>query len=141
MRMTREQVRIESREADGDPFIKAKLRSIRLQRSRRRMMAKVKTADVIVTNPTHFAIALAYDRSGGSAPRVVAKGADFVAARIRAEAEAHGVPLVPNAPLARALFLVELDHEIPAEHYRAVAEVIAFVWKLQARVQAVRATP
>jgi flagellar biosynthetic protein FlhB len=139
MRMTREQVRIEGREADGDPFIKARLRSIRAQRSRRRMMAKVKTADVIITNPTHYAIALAYERGGATAPRVVAKGADLVAARIREEAQAHGVPLVPNAPLARALFQVELDQEIPAEHYRAVAEVIAYVWKLQNRAKAASA--
>jgi flagellar biosynthetic protein FlhB len=133
MRMTREQVRIEGREAEGDPFVKAQLRRIRAQRSRRRMMAKVKTADVIITNPTHYAIALVYERNGGSAPRVVAKGMDFVAARIRSEAEAHHIPLVANAPLARALFQVELDHEIPTEHYHAVAEVIAYIWKLQTR--------
>jgi flagellar biosynthetic protein FlhB len=134
MRMTREQVRLEMREADGDPFIKAKLRRIREQRSRRRMMAKVKSADVVVVNPTHYAVALSYDNN--VAPRVVAKGADLIAARIREEAEVHKVPIVANAPLARALFQIELDREIPAEHYRAVAEVIAFVWKLKARATA-----
>lgn len=134
LRMTREQLRLEMRDADGDPFIKAKVRRIREQRSRRRMMAKVKTAAVVVTNPTHYAVALAYERKGAAAPRVVAKGADLVAARIREEAEARGVPIVPNPPLARALYQVDLDREIPAEHYRAVAEVIAFVWKLRARV-------
>ncbi len=133
MRMTREEVRREHKESDGDPYIKAKLRALRQQRSRRRMMAKVKTAAVVVTNPTHFAVALAYDRGRQSAPRVVAKGADLVAARIRAEAELHRVPLVANPPLARALYTVDLDTEIPAEHYQAVAEIIAFVWKLRTR--------
>ena len=95
-------------------------------------MAKVKTAAVVVTNPTHYAVALSYDNTG--APKVVAKGADFVAARIREEAETHKVPIVANPPLARALYQVELDREIPAEHYRAVAEVIAFVWKLKPRM-------
>lgn len=131
MRMTRDQVRLESRETDGDPFIRAKLKRIREVRSRRRMMAKVKTATVVVTNPTHYAVALSYDDTG--APRVVAKGSDFIAARIRAEADEHKVPVVENPPLARALFQVELDREIPAEHYKAVAEVIAFVWKLKKR--------
>jgi flagellar biosynthetic protein FlhB len=129
MRMTREQVRLEMRDADGDPFIKAKLKRIREMRFRRRMMAKVKAAAVVVTNPTHYAVALSYDNTG--APRVVAKGADFVATRIREEATVHKVPIVANPPLARALYQVELDREIPAEHYRAVAEVIAFVWKLK----------
>ena len=129
------------REVDGDPFIKAKLRRIRQQRSKRRMMAKVKSAAVVITNPTHYAIALAYERLGNTAPRVVAKGADFMAVRIREEAAAHGVPVVPNAPLARALFQLELDQEIPAEHYRAVAEVIAFVWKLKARMVGSGAQP
>lgn len=131
MRMTREQVRLESRDAEGDPHIKAKLKRIRQMRSRRRMMDKVKSAAVVVTNPTHYAVALSYDNT--DAPRVVAKGADFLAARIREEADVHKVPIVANPPLARALYQVELDREIPAEHYKAVAEVIAFVWKLKNR--------
>lgn len=138
LRMTRDQVRLEARDAEGDPFIKGKLRRIRQQRSRRRMMAAVRTADVVITNPTHYAVALAYEQQGGGAPRVVAKGADFMAARIREEAQAHGVAVVPSPPLARALFAVELDQEIPAEHFRAVAEVIAFVWKLNARMGSLR---
>jgi flagellar biosynthetic protein FlhB len=129
--MTREQVRLEMRDADGDPYMKAKLKRIREMRSRRRMMAKVKSAAVVITNPTHYAVALSYDNTG--APRVVAKGADFVAARIREEAETHKIPIVANPPLARALYQFELDREIPAEHYRAVAEVIAYVWKLKTR--------
>jgi len=94
-------------------------------------MTKVKTAAVIITNPTHVAIALAYDRGRQDAPRVVAKGVEFLAARIREEAALHGVPLVENPPLARALYTLELDTEIPAEHYHAVAEIFAFVWKLR----------
>lgn len=137
MRMTREEIRIEMRESDGDPMLKAKIRRIQTQRSKRRMMAKVRTADVVITNPTHYAIALAYDRIGDTAPKVVAKGADFVAARIRDEANNHGVPIMPNPPLARALYQVDLDEEIPSEHYRAVAEVIAYVWKLKSRIGAV----
>ena len=133
IRMSREQVRLEHRDTEGDPFIKAKLRRIRKQRAKRRMMAKVKTADVVITNPTHYAVALIYQRGGTAAPRVVAKGADNVAARIREEAGKHSVPIVANPPLARALFQVELDEEVPGEHYRAVAEVIAYVWKLKTR--------
>ncbi len=133
MRMTREQVRLEMRDAEGDPFIKGKLRRLRQQRSRKRMMAKVRTAAVVITNPTHYAIALHYEQNGNAAPKVVAKGVDFVAARIREEAASHGIPMVPNPPLARTLYQVELDQEIPAEHFRAVAEVIAYVWKLKNR--------
>ena len=136
LRMTREEVRRESRESEGDPIIKGKLRRLRAQRARRRMMEKVKTADVIITNPTHYAIALSYDRARNAAPRIVAKGVDFIAMRIREEATAHGVPIMPNPPLARALYQIELDHEIPAEHYQAVAEVIAFVWKIRNRLRA-----
>jgi len=95
------------------------------------MMAKVPTATVVVTNPTHYAVALAYDRAHNPAPRIVAKGFDAVALRIRAVAEAHGVPAVSNPPLARALHELDLDTEIPAEHYKAVAEIIAYVWRLR----------
>jgi flagellar biosynthetic protein FlhB len=134
MKMSRQDLKMEMKQSNGDPFIKARLRRMREQRSRRRMMDKVKTAAVVLTNPTHYAVALAYERGGDSAPRVVAKGADLIAARIREEAAANGVPVVENPPLARALFKVELDQEIPADHYRAVAEVIAFVWKLKNRM-------
>ena len=89
----------------------------------------------VVTNPTHYAVALAYERGQGGAPRVIAKGMDEVAARIREAAAAHGVPVVPNPPLARALYTVELDAEIPAEHFQAVAELIAYVWRLQSRMR------
>ena len=101
------------------------------------MMAKVPTATVVVTNPTHYAVALAYDRANNPAPRIVAKGSDSLAARIREVAEANGVPVVANPPLARALYRLDLDTEIPAEHYKAVAEIIAYVWRLRRSGQAV----
>ncbi len=130
LRMTRQNIRDEIKETEGDPQIKARIRQIRLQRSRRRMLAAVPKATVVVTNPTHYAVALAYDRANSAAPRVVAKGVDSMAARIREMAEANKVPLVANPPLARALYLVDLDKDIPAEHFQAVAEIIAYVWRL-----------
>lgn len=133
LRMSREEVKQDRKETDGDPYIKARLRQIRLARMRRRTLAAVPKATLVVTNPTHYAVALAYDRGQAGAPRVVAKGVDEVAARIREVAAAHRVPVVPNPPLARALYTVELDAEIPAEHFQAVAELIAYVWRLQRR--------
>lgn len=134
LRMSRQELREEVKDSEGDPHIKARLRSIRMGRARRRMMAAVPTAAVVVTNPTHYAVALAYDENSQAAPKIVAKGTEAVAARIRAVAEEAGVPLVSNPPLARALFKQELETEIPAEHYQAVAEIIAYVWRLRGRV-------
>jgi flagellar biosynthetic protein FlhB len=131
MRMSRHDLKEELRESEGDPQVKGRLRQLRLQRARRRMMAAVPKATVVITNPTHYAVALVYDRAASGAPRLVAKGVDAVAARIRAVAEENKVPLVANPPIARALFLVELDAEIPAEHFQAVAEIIAYVWRLR----------
>lgn len=128
--MTRQDLRRELKESEGDPHLKARLKQIRQSRARRRMMAAVPKAQVVITNPTHYAVALAYERGSQSAPTVVAKGTDRVAARIREVATAAGVPLVANPPLARALHKLPLDTAIPPEHYRAVAEIIAFVWGL-----------
>jgi flagellar biosynthetic protein FlhB len=133
LRMSRQELRDEVKDSEGDPHIKGRIRSIRMGRARRRMMAAVPTAAVVVTNPTHYAVALAYDENSQAAPKIVAKGAEAVAARIRALAEESGVPLVSNPPLARALFKLELETEIPAEHYQAVAEIIAYVWRLRGR--------
>lgn len=133
LRMSRQDVTDETKQTEGDPAHKAKLRAMRRARAKRRMMAAVPTATVVITNPTHYAIALAYERGGRGAPRVVAKGMDEVAARIRAVAAEHRVPLVANPPLARALHQVEVDAEVPAEHFKAVAEVIAYVWRLRGR--------
>ncbi|HYZ22419.1 MAG TPA: flagellar type III secretion system protein FlhB [Rhodopila sp.] len=131
LRMTKQDIRDEFKEQEGNPHVKARIRRIGYARARRRMMTKVPTATVIVTNPTHYAVALAYDRASNAAPRVVAKGTDRVATKIREVAETAGVPIVSNPPLARALHRLELDTEIPAEHFRAVAEIIAYVWRLK----------
>jgi flagellar biosynthetic protein FlhB len=133
LRMSRQDLKEEMRESEGDPHVKARLRQLRERRARSRMMQAVPKAAVIITNPTHFAVALAYDQGSSAAPRIVAKGADEVAARIRAMADEHRVPIVSNPPLARALFRLDLDTEIPAEHYQAVAEIIAYVWRLGGR--------
>ncbi|MGA3400084.1 MAG: flagellar biosynthesis protein FlhB [Acetobacteraceae bacterium] len=138
MRMTKEDVREEQRETEGDPKIKARIKQIRTHRARKRMLAAVPKATVVITNPTHYAVALAYDRARNAAPRVVAKGVDSLAARIREVAEANKVPLVANPPLAHALYRVEVDTEIPAEHYQAVAEIIAYVWRLGQRARGMR---
>lgn len=140
LRMSRQEIREEQKETEGDPKIKHRIRQIRVQRARRRMLAAVPKATVVITNPTHYAVALAYDRAKHAAPRVVAKGVDAMAARIREVAEANRVPLVANPPLARALHHVELDTEIPAEHFQAVAEIIAYVWRLRGQVRPL-ATP
>lgn len=133
LRMSRQDLRDEVKESEGDPQIKGRIRNLRMARARRRMMAAVPQAAVVVTNPTHYAVALAYDDTSQAAPKIVAKGTEAVAARIRALAEEAGVPLVSNPPLARALFKLELETEIPAEHYQAVAEIIAYVWRLRGR--------
>ena len=130
MRMSRQEIRDEQKETEGDPQVRMRFRQLRMRRARRRMLAAVPKATVVIINPTHYAVALAYDRAKNAAPRVVAKGVDSMAARIRELAEANRVPLVVNPPLARALHLVELDTDIPAEHFKAVAEVIAYVWRL-----------
>ncbi|HUW27466.1 MAG TPA: flagellar biosynthesis protein FlhB [Sulfuriferula sp.] len=133
LKMTRQEVRQEARESDGDPQIKAKIRAQQREMARRRMMSEVPTADVVVTNPTHYAVALKYSDGAMRAPKVVAKGADEVAAKIRELAGANKVPLLEAAPLARALYQhAELGDEIPEALYTAVAEVLAYVFQLRA---------
>jgi flagellar biosynthetic protein FlhB len=137
MRMTKHEVKEEHRQTEGDPQIKARIRRIRNERARKRMMAAVPKADVVITNPTHFAVALEYKMKDMDAPRLVAKGIDQVAFRIRQVAEEHEIPVVENPPLARALYAtVELDQEIPPEHYKAVAEVIGYVMRLKGQLPA-----
>ena len=129
--MTVQETKDEYKQMEGDPHIKGKLRQLRQERSRRRMMAAVPDATVVITNPTHFAVALKYDKAM-KAPKCVAKGADAVAFRIRELAKDHDVPIVENPPLARALFAtVDVDETIPDEHFKAVAEVIGFVMRLK----------
>jgi len=134
LRMTKTEVKDEYKQLEGDPQVKARIRSLRMERARRRMMQAVPTADVVVTNPTHYAVALKYEPGEMAAPRLVAKGTDLVALRIREIAEENGVPIVENPPVARALHAsVEIDQEIPPDQYRAVAEIISYVFRLKRR--------
>jgi flagellar biosynthetic protein FlhB len=117
----------EFKQSEGDPHIKGKIRQLRQQRMKKRMMAAVPKASVIITNPTHYSVALSYER-GMPAPICVAKGVDLIALKIREIAGEHNIPIVENVPLARALYAnVEIDEEIPVEHYHAVAEIIGYV--------------
>jgi flagellar biosynthetic protein FlhB len=130
-KMTVREMKEEFRQTEGDPAVKGKIRQLRQARARKRMMAQVPKASVVITNPTHFAVALQYER-GMNAPVCVAKGADLIARKIREIAESHNIPIIENPPLARALHgTVEVDQEIPQEHYRAVAEIIGYVMRLR----------
>jgi flagellar biosynthetic protein FlhB len=130
-KMSLREMKEEFRQTEGDPAVKAKIRQLRVERSRKRMMADVPKASVVITNPTHFAVALQYEK-GMNAPVCLAKGADNIAFKIREVAEANNVPVVENPPLARALYAtVEIEDEVPPEHYKAVAEVIGYVMRLK----------
>ncbi|MDI5935192.1 flagellar biosynthesis protein FlhB [Halomonas kalidii] len=132
LRMSKEEVKREHKESEGDPHVKARIRQQQQAMARGRMMSQVPEADVIITNPTHYAVALKYEETGMAAPRVVAKGADQVAARIRELGEAHAVPRLEAPPLARALYHhVDLDAEVPEALYTAVAEVLAWAFRLR----------
>jgi flagellar biosynthetic protein FlhB len=132
LRMTHQEAKQEAKESDGDPMLRSRIRQRQREIASRRMLAAVPAADVVVTNPTHYAVAIRYDETKGGAPRVVAKGVDLVAGRIREIARAAGVPLVEAPPLARALYAhVELDREIPVALYNAVAQVLAYVYQLR----------
>ncbi len=134
IRMTKHEVKEDYKQTEGDPQIKSRIRQKQRELSSRRMMQAVPTADVIITNPTHFAVALLYKGSSMAAPEVVAKGVGIVAENIKKVGEEHQVPTVENPPLARALYKsVEIGHQIPAELYPAVAEVLAFVYRLRKR--------
>ena len=130
--MSKQEVKQEHKEADGDPQIKGKIRAMQRAMARRRMMAEVPTADVVVTNPTHYAVALKYSESSMGAPTVVAKGADDVAAKIREIAKENNIPVLEAPPLARALhYNTEIGDEIPEALYTAVAEVLAYIFQLR----------
>lgn len=136
MRMTKQEQKEEYRQAEGDPQIKSRLRQLRSQRARQRMIQSVPQADVVITNPTHFAIALKYNPDEMEAPKCLAKGMDDVALRIREVAKESGVEIVENPPLARILYeAVDIDETIPQEHYKAVAEVISFVFRKQGKLR------
>lgn len=132
MRMSMQELKDEYRQSEGDPIIKQRQRQIRADKARQRMMAAVPKSTVVVTNPTHYAVALLYEDGKMEAPKLVAKGVDTVALRIRQVAKENNVPIMENPPLARALHAqVEIDQEIPADYYKAVAEVISFVLRLR----------
>jgi len=135
MKMTKQEVKDEYKQSEGDPQIKGKIRQKMQEASRRRMMQELPKADVVITNPTHYAVAILYDPDTAQAPVVLAKGADYLAAKIKEIAKENGVEIVENKPLARMLFAnVDIGQEVPQELYQAVAEVLAFVYKLQGKI-------
>lgn len=139
LRMTKQEVKDEHKNTEGDPKVKGRLRRIRIERARQRIMAAVPQADLVVTNPTHYAVALKYDQEAMEAPRLTAKGVDDLALKIREVAREYKVPIVENPPLARALHAgVELEQQIPPEHYKAVAEVIGYVMRVHGKLRSAR---
>jgi flagellar biosynthetic protein FlhB len=131
MRMSKQDIREESKETDGNPQMKARVRRIQRDLARRNMMKEVSKATAVIVNPTHYAVAIRYDMDGMAAPRVVAKGRNYLALRIRQIANDHEVPIVENRPLAQALYkAADVGQEIPANLYRAVAEILAYIYKL-----------
>ena len=132
IKMSKKEVKDEMKRTEGDPLIKSRIRSIQMEMARRRMMQDVPKADVVITNPTHFAVAVKYDGLSMKAPKLLAKGADGVARKIKEIAIAHQIPVVENKELARSLFnLVKIGNEIPASLYQAVAEILAYIYKLK----------
>ena len=132
LRMTKQEVKDEGKETEGDPLIKGKIRAVQRQMAMKRMMAAVPTADVVVTNPTHYAVVLKYESTGMKAPTVVAKGADLLAMRIKDIAKKHNIPLVEDKSLAQTLYkTVEIGKEIPQKLYYAVAKVLSYVYQLK----------
>jgi flagellar biosynthetic protein FlhB len=131
LKMSKQEIRDEFKEVEGSPLMKQRIRKLRRDMARRRMMHEVPKATAVIVNPTHYAVALKYDLNSPGAPRVVAKGRNYLALRIRQKAIDHQVPLIENPPLAQALYkAVDVGQEIPADFYRAVAEVLAYVFKL-----------
>lgn len=132
IKMTKQEVKDEHKQSDGDPQIKGKIKQKMREMSMQRMMQSVPEADVIITNPTHYAIAIKYNPEKGTAPIVTAKGADYIAQKIREKATEHDIQIVENKPLARTLYaVVEIGHEIPPDLYKAVAEILAFIYNLK----------
>ena len=135
MRMSRQEIKDELKQTEGDPQVRGRLRQIRRERAQKRMMSAIPEATAVITNPTHFAVALKYELDDMAAPLVVAKGADHIALKIRAVAEENDVPVVENPPLARVLYAgVEIGEEIPEQHFKAVAEIIGYVLRLKGKL-------
>ncbi|MFZ5996308.1 MAG: flagellar biosynthesis protein FlhB [Nitrospirota bacterium] len=133
LRMTKQEVKEEHKEVEGDPRVKARIKSLQREMARKRMMQEVPKSDVVITNPTHFAVALKYDAAKMGAPTVVAKGANLVAEKIKEVAKAHGVPVFEDKPLARSLFKLKIGQEIPEAFYKALATILANVYRLKGR--------
>ncbi|MBW1729656.1 MAG: flagellar biosynthesis protein FlhB [Deltaproteobacteria bacterium] len=134
LKMTKQEVKDEFKQTEGDPLVKSRIKAIQREMARRRMMEEVKTADVVITNPSHLSVALRYDSMTMNAPKVVAKGADRIAFKIREVAKDHGIPLVENRSLAQNLYKsVDIGEEIPSSLYQAVAEILAYVYRLKGR--------
>ena len=131
IRMTKEEIREEFKESEGNPMIKSRVKSLQRQMARRRMMQEVPKATVVITNPTHLAVALKYEKNTMSAPRITAKGAGFIAERMKELAKEHGIPTVEDKPLARTLYKLKIDALIPEELYRAVAKILAHIYTLR----------
>ena len=135
LKMTKQEVKEEHKQSEGDPLIKSRIRKVQMEVARRRMMQEVPEADVVVTNPVHLAVAIKYDRSVMNAPHVIAKGAELVAEKIKALAKEHNIPVVENKPLAQSLYrAVEVGEEVPMDFYQTVAEVLAYVYKVKGKV-------
>ncbi|MFO7765990.1 MAG: flagellar biosynthesis protein FlhB [Pelovirga sp.] len=133
MKMTKQEVKEEHKDTEGNPQIKSRIRSLQMQQARRRMMAEVPKADVIITNPTHLSIAISYERENMDAPQIVAKGADHLAFKIREIAREHDISVIENKPLARALYKQEIGEQIPEELFTSIAEVLAYVYRLKSK--------
>lgn len=134
LKMTKQEIKDERKETDGDPLVKQRVRTVQLQIARRRMMSEVPKAEVVITNPTHLAVALAYNRPNMDAPQVVAKGAGYIAQRIKKIAAEHDIPVIEDKPLARILFkTIEIGQAVPENLYRAIAEILAYVYKLKGK--------
>jgi flagellar biosynthetic protein FlhB len=130
--MTKQEIKDENKQTEGDPKVKSRIRTMQLRMARTRMMKAVPEADVVITNPTHFAVALKYKPETDQAPRLVAKGQNLIAQKIKEIAEEYNIPIVEDPPLAQALYkAIELEQEVPSKFFQAVAEVLAYVYKLK----------
>lgn len=135
LKMSVQEIKDEFKSMEGDPKVKGRIRQIQFSMARKRMMSDVPSADVVITNPTHYAVALRYDNTKDSAPKIIAKGVDFLALKIREIAVEHDIPVIENPPLARALYeQVELEQTIPSDFYKAIAEIFTYIYKLKGKI-------
>jgi flagellar biosynthetic protein FlhB len=132
LRMSKQEIKDEYKNMEGDPQVKGRIRRIQMQMAQKRMMSSVPNADVVITNPTHYAVALKYNNTVDSAPKIVAKGIDFLALKIKDVAKEHKIPIIENPALARSLYdQIDIDKEIPSEFYKAMAEIFSYVYELK----------